>query len=66
MNIFSFLKKEKKRLICNWCGKEMDKIAYTKYANNTKYNFCSEICKKNFRKSGKGKSISCPACALRR
>ena len=65
MNIFSFFKKDKK-LVCNWCGKEMDNIGYIKYINKTKYNFCSEICKKNFRKSGIGKSVSCPTCALRR
>ena len=50
-----------------WCRKEIESIAYTKFIGQTKYNFCSAACKKNFRKHlNKNKSSSCPACALRR
>lgn len=65
MGLFSFIKREKK-VKCNWCGNEMDDPQYIKYINNTKYYFCSESCKKRFRKSGKGKNVSCPTCALGR
>ena len=66
MGLFSFVKKEK-RLKCDWCGSEMEEASYIKYVRNRKYNFCSESCKKNFRRhSNKNKVSSCPACALRR
>ena len=63
MALFSFLKKEEK-LRCNWCGEEMEEPAYVKYIKHKKFIFCSESCKQNFRKSGKGKGIyrRCPTC----
>ncbi|MFH1505870.1 MAG: TRASH domain-containing protein [archaeon] len=53
MKLFSFKKKAKK-LICDWCGKEMEKVCCTKSASNKIFEFCSESCKSNFRKSRKG------------
>lgn len=65
MVFFSFLKKEK-QLKCDWCKKEIESPSYVKFVGQTKYNFCSESCKKNFRKySNKNRVSSCPACALR-
>ena len=65
MGLFSFLKKEN-TLKCNWCGREMQEAAYTKYICNKKFSFCSESCKQSFRKSGKGRSVyrRCPTCAM--
>ena len=65
MGIFSFLKKEK-QLRCDWCGRELDEPTHVKYINNKKFIFCSAACKKNFRKSGKGRGVyrRCPSCAM--
>jgi YHS domain-containing protein len=65
MGLFSFLKKEKK-LQCDWCGKEMEEPSYVKYINNKKFQFCSQSCKQNFRRSNKGKGVyrRCPTCAM--
>jgi len=67
MGILSFLRKSRK-LKCDWCGQEMEAPRYTKQAGNKTYNFCSETCKKSFRKSGKGKACRtcCPTCPLSR
>lgn len=67
MGLFSFFKKEK-RLKCDWCGREMEAVVYTKYINDKKFIFCSGSCKQNFRKSGKGKNVhrTCPTCVLGR
>ena len=64
MGLFSFFKKEES-LKCDWCGKEIEEATYTKYINNKKFSFCSDLCKQNFRKSGKGKGVyrRCPTCA---
>ncbi len=68
MGLFSFLKSsEEEQLKCDWCGQKMDAPVYTKCVSDKTFNFCSDSCKKNFRKSGKGSaSRSCPACPLRR
>jgi ribosomal protein L24E len=65
MSLFSFLK-EGKQLKCDWCGKEIKTPSYIKYIHNKKFNFCSDSCKRNFRKSGKGRGVyrRCPTCAL--
>ena len=66
MSLLSSFKKEE-NLKCDWCEKEMKSPAYVKFIGEKKYKFCSQLCKKNFRKySGKSKIASCPACALRR
>ena len=65
MGFFSFLKPKEKTLKCDWCGREIEEVAHSKYVNNKKFNFCSESCKQYFRKSGKGKSkYSCPTCHM--
>ena len=65
MGLFSFLRKES-TLKCDWCGKEMEEPSYVKYIRNKKYFFCSQTCKQNFRKSGKGKGTykRCPTCVM--
>jgi len=65
MGLFSFFVKEK-QLKCDWCGQEMKEASYTKHIGNKKFVFCSESCKQNFRKSGKGKGVyrRCPTCAM--
>lgn len=65
MGLFSFLKKEKE-LRCDWCGKEIETPSYVKHIRKKKFVFCSENCKRNFRKSGKGKAVyrRCPTCPL--
>jgi len=65
MGLFSFLKKEE-QLKCSWCGREMEEPSYVKHIRNKKFYFCSESCKQNFRKSGKGKGVyrRCPTCAM--
>lgn len=67
MGLFSFFKRGK-QLKCDWCGREMEAPVYTKQTNNKKFNLCSAPCKKNFRKSGKGKDVHrpCPTCVLGR
>lgn len=62
MGLFSFLKKDKV-LKCNWCKKEIDSPSHTKVFNNTKYNFCSEDCKINFRIWFKKMKSCGPSCA---
>jgi len=68
MGLFSFLKSSKEdTLKCDWCGQKMEAAVYTKCVGDKIFNFCSESCKKDFRKSNKGNSSkSCSACALRR
>ncbi|RLE38565.1 hypothetical protein DRJ17_03575 [Candidatus Woesearchaeota archaeon] len=65
MGLFSFIKKENK-MKCDWCGEEMDTVSYIKYIGHKKFVFCSESCKRYFKKSGKGKGkyIRCPTCAM--
>jgi len=67
MGLFSFLK-QGKQLRCDWCRKEIETPKYTKQAGSKIYHFCSESCKKIFRKSGKGSSCGscCPTCPLSR
>ena len=66
MSLFSFFKEEK-ILKCDWCKKEIEEPTCVKFVGQKKYNFCSESCKKNFRKySNENKVSSCPTCALRR
>ena len=65
MGLFSFFNKEKK-IKCDWCKKEIKKASYIKYVGERKYIFCSENCKKNFRKySNKNKGKICPTCKVR-
>ncbi len=65
MRLFSLFKKDD-TLKCDWCGKEMEEASYVKYVGNRKFNFCSEGCKQNFRKSGKGNGVyrRCPTCVM--
>jgi len=65
MKLFSFLKKEK-QLKCDWYGREIERPSHIKYVGNKKFCFCSQSCKQNFKKSGKGKGVyrRCPTCAM--
>lgn len=62
MGLFSFLKKEKV-LRCDWCKRVIDAPSYTKFFGNTKYGFCSELCKRNFRMWSKKMKSCGPSCA---
>jgi hypothetical protein len=65
MELFSFLKKEKK-LKCDLCGREMEEPSFIKFINNKRFYFCSQSCKQTFRRLGKGKGAyrRCPTCAM--
>ena len=63
MGFFSFLKKKEKSLKCDWCKREIDSPRYTKVIGDTEYGFCSENCKKNFRKWRKQIQSCGPKCA---
>ena len=68
MGLLSLFKAKKKnrQLKCDWCCREMEAPACTKHAGKKVFVFCSEECKKRFRKSGNGKSINraCPSCPM--
>ncbi|MEX0920078.1 MAG: TRASH domain-containing protein [Candidatus Pacearchaeota archaeon] len=63
MGLFSLFKEKEKVLQCDWCKKEIDAPSHTKVFGNTRYGFCSNSCKQNFRNWFKEMKSCGPSCA---
>lgn len=66
MGLLSFLKRNGPSSMCGWCGETLESEEIIKYVGQKKYVFCSQSCKKQFRKAGLAKpAAGCPSCALK-